>query len=212
MIPFHYQLNIEGRDIRGKLYSHTGTYIAGKKSGANTKKAFEKMAVCDVNGKVRTANINYIIDPPQQSTITLFYFKQGRRYRLFQIYIHESDSFHGVSDDLLNDMITSTLRISVLHQLWSDLLTYVTWTLITLSALFAVGAVYHLGDEGLVSIISATLMSVVLFFLRGPLINQLGGTQRMRKTMHNKLIPLCRRLISTLAKTPRKAETAYREI
>jgi len=208
MIPFPYQLNIKGRNIQGKLYSHTGIYIGGKQTKPNSKNASEKIAVRDDTGRVRTALLNYIIDPPEKCTVTLFYFRHGSHLRLFKIYIHETDSFHVVSADILDDMIAAALRFGILRRVWSDMLSYVIWFLIAVSALFALCAGYYLGDDGLVTIVSAALSSCFLLIIRGPLMNRLGGTRRMTATMNEQLVPLCRSLISALAKQKKRRRPA----
>jgi len=212
MIPFPYQLNIKGHHIRGKLYSHTGTYVGGKKTKVNSKDSSEIIAVCDANDKMRMAHIHYIIDPPDKCTITLFYFRHGNRLRLFQIYIHETDNFHRVSSNVLDDMIAATLRFSLFRRLWSDALSYIIWMLIALFAFIASCSAYYLDNDSLVTVTSTALTSVFLLILRGPLMNQLGGTQRITATMKKKLIPLCRSLLSTRAKQrqqPRKQRPHY---
>jgi len=200
MIPFPYQFKLKGHYIRGKLYSHTGTYIGGKQTIISSRNAFEKIAVRNTSGRVRIAHINDFIDPPDNCTITLFYFRHGRRLRLFQIYIHETDNFHRVSADAVDDMIAATLRIGMFRRAWSQALPYILWMLIALFALIASCTAYYHGDDSLLTIFSTAIVSVFLLLLRGPLINQLGGTQRITAAMKARIKPLSRRLINALAK------------
>jgi len=206
MIPYPYQLNIRGRHIRGKLYSHTGSCIGRRKTQRNSKNISEIISVCDVHEKIRMAHIHYAIDLPENSTITLFYFRQGRRFRLFQIYVHETDSFHPVSAHVLDDMIAETLRFGILRRLWSDALHYLIWILIILFALIAAFSAYYFGNEGLIVIISTALISVLLLILRGPVMKQLGGIDRMTSAMQEKVIPLCRNLLNSLKKPNKKRQ------
>jgi len=200
MTPFPYQLNIKGHQIRGKLYSHTGAYVGGKQTKLNSKSKAEKIVVRNENGRARIAHINYVIDPPDKCTITLFYFRQGKRFRLFQIYIHETDKFHRVSANVADDMIATTLRIGMFRRLWSDALSYILWMLTALFAFIASSTAYYHGNDSLVTIISTALVSVFLLILRGPLMNQLGGTQRITAAMKARLKPLSRSLIDALTK------------
>ena len=197
MIPFPYQRTIKGRAITGTLYSHTGYYAGGKQSQAHGDES-ETIDVRDSNGKVQSATVNYIIDPPDNCTITLLYFQQGGRYRLFQIYLHETERFYGISDDIIEQMISTTIGITVLRKLWNKILSAVTLLLMVLCGFVIMAITRYQGYEGIASILCGFGASVLWLLLRPLLINLLGGTDHLQKAMRKQLFPLCGDLISSL--------------
>lgn len=209
MTPYPYQLTIKGRTINGNLYSETGTYVGGRQRNSGQKGASESIEVRTADGKVQTLHLDYIIDPPDHCTITLLYFLHNERYYVFQIYIHETDSFHGISGDRLDNMIDATLSIGTMKRLWNRMLSKIIFLLSLLFAFAAMVLSRYLGHSDLINIVCTGAPILVCFLLRPMLMNLLGGTEGKQKALREELLPLSKQLIASLSEQQSASEDGY---
>jgi len=205
MIPFSYALPVKGRELNGTIYSVTGQYVGGRIGQQQ-----EKIDVRDDSGQVTTVHVNHIIDPPDYCTITLLYFKNDNGYTLFQLYIHETEQFHGISHARTELMLDKTLNISFFGKAWNKILSAL---MILLMAVVMFAGVfvwrYQFLEAQWAALICVPMM--VVLALSAPRITQcLGSTRNKRAVLKTALLNICHDLIASIESKKTKQDDGYR--